>query len=725
MPMPMRSLVLLAATTCSCIVRPPSEDDPTGSSSDSTAADPSATSVGPATEASTGQPGTTTLEDPTTDATGRDTHGTTSGGSEGETTSGDGTSSEGGSESSGDTGEPLGPPCGVWFDRKTRARGLDRVWTDGMAIVAGGDIDLVESDGSGWVDHDEHDSDYQIRLVSDVWGPVGDHWLLASKQAWGEGVFHFDGTQVTADTLFPPLPGSSATIPVDLAGSGPADVWALALADCNTFECYEDPGCACNSLPSAILHYDGVGWTAAPSPGRVHRLWTDGAQAWAVGDGAGGGGLIARWDGIAWSPELEGVMPPLRAVWSPGGDEAWAAGEGGSLLHRVGGLWALVPLATTETIVALEGRSASELWALSEGGELWAFDGASWSLLVVVPQARDLGVLDTGLVVVGEDGGHWIAEIDPSTAMVTPLYTRAEDLQPWALHADHMADAVASDPASARSWRWDGTSWSATYPGLGVGFEYLVGEVDEGWGVRSTAGVGGAAVWSFNAGVGAPLPDPVGVDAYYADPVVVGGNLWVAGRTELDTHFVASREGGAWIDRTPVVPGAYGATNLSAAGGRVFVELWRLGLDAALLYHEGGIWTDIGNPGVSHPYDILATAPDELWLTGFVSQSEGQRLFHWDGASWSRADDTWPALAGEDGWWVLGAAALDDAWVVSSHFFRSEALAHWDGTSWTMVSTPPNLHGWGERQRLLLAPTTNGLFVHDGLRLWGLAECGS
>ncbi|MFV8756050.1 hypothetical protein ACNOYE_36320 [Nannocystaceae bacterium ST9] len=109
-------------------------------------------------------------------------------------------------------------------------------------------------------------------------------------------------------------------------------------------------------------------------------------------------------------------------------------------------------------------------------------------------------------------------------------------------------------------------------------------------------------------------------------------------------------------------------------------------------------------------------------MTGFSDQATGDRLFEWDGLTWHAAADLYPAIAEIDDWWFLAANAPDDLWMLSFDYFEARQLAHFDGSDWTVLPTPPTLHGWGLGPDLL-APADDGLFIHDGIRLWRYEYC--
>jgi len=129
-----------------------------------------------------------------------------------------------------------------------------------------------------------------------------------------------------------------------------------------------------------ILHFDGASWspmTGGPGP-TLRGVWGSGsADVFAVGDG-----LIAHWDGSAWSvvtPPAPSPMPVLFDVWGTGPADVWVAGEGGTLLWYDGSAWTVVPSGTTETLRALWGSASNDVYAVGDNGTILHFDGTSWT----------------------------------------------------------------------------------------------------------------------------------------------------------------------------------------------------------------------------------------------------------------------------------------------------------------------------------------------------------
>ncbi len=102
---------------------------------------------------------------------------------------------------------------------------------------------------------------------------------------------------------------------------------------------------------------------------------------WVVGDR----GAVARYPVAPLGP---GVVLPLTtqanlfAAWGVG-DQLWAAGESGTLLHFDGAEWHEEESGTSARLNALFGFSPSDVWAAGDEGTLLHFDGKTWSSIPI------------------------------------------------------------------------------------------------------------------------------------------------------------------------------------------------------------------------------------------------------------------------------------------------------------------------------------------------------
>ncbi len=141
---------------------------------------------------------------------------------------------------------------------------------------------------------------------------------------------------------------------------------------------------------------------------------------WLVGDQ----GAVARYPmsstgdgGAAASAFGRGVVLPvpshtdLRAAWGHG-EELWAAGRNGALLHFDGAEWRTEETGTRAMLNAIFGVSPNDIWAVGEAGTVLHFDGNTWSPVGVGGYSGNLKAIwgsASDDVWIGGEGGmfHW------------------------------------------------------------------------------------------------------------------------------------------------------------------------------------------------------------------------------------------------------------------------------------------------------------------------------
>ena len=135
-----------------------------------------------------------------------------------------------------------------------------------------------------------------------------------------------------------------------------------------------------------ILTYDGTTWTrVTPLTAQTLRsvaAVNGGAAVFAVGDAR----TILRSslsDLAHWNLALTLAGADLRAViGNPAGDEAFAVGTHGSILHYTGVGWSAMFSPTTADLNAIAGPSFHDLYAVGQRGVILHYDGASWQVMV-------------------------------------------------------------------------------------------------------------------------------------------------------------------------------------------------------------------------------------------------------------------------------------------------------------------------------------------------------
>jgi hypothetical protein len=216
-------------------------------------------------------------------------------------------------------------------------------------------------------------------------------------------------------------------------------------------------------------------------------------------------------------------------------------------------------------------------------------------------------------------------------------------------------------------------------------------------------------------------------------------NVWAVGLSEGDSGVTSDLpliehwNGTSWAITAGASLPAGASGQLNAIGGSGPDDLWAVGYtlsagessESLLLEHFNGTqWANVPFPTQESVCDsglsdcfldataIAASAPDDAWLAGNVSQpnATAHLLAHWNGSSWALA--TAPCLEGTavatcnpegtDLNELTGLTVLSptDAWAsgsegnVNDENFHIPYVLHWNGTAWSLVKTP-NLGGEG------------------------------
>jgi hypothetical protein len=412
----------------------------------------------------------------------------------------------------------------------------DDVWAVGYAY--GGAI--LHWDGTEWEYRGGHTWNWARHRSVWASGPE-DVWVVNDSE-WG-GLMRWTG----GDSFESVDTGSTAYLDA-VFGFSAGDVWVVG----------ED----------AILHYDGEGWTESNELGATVLLGLWGASAddlWAVGNsgvimrrtssgwsvlggeldlgydhygvvtGAGaervwaGGSNLGLWDGNTWTifelPAVGAYAYTVAGLYAEG-EQAWAAGTTGGLLHFDGSAWSVLE-ERAEGFAGMWASGATDMWFVDEYGYARHWNGDEWTeeFLGVGDLAAIHGSSGDNIFVVGTDervfhyDGDWQLVHSASQGdWLTAVWTSGPT-DTWAGGSDavlHHCDGATWDTYPTPTWQWITGIW-----GSGPDDVWAVATSAGGYGVLlhwdgvswaeevSNAGEGLGGVW------GSPAADIwlVGADA--------------------------------------------------------------------------------------------------------------------------------------------------------------------------------------------------------------------
>jgi hypothetical protein len=183
-----------------------------------------------------------------------------------------------------------------------------------------------------------------VEQLDGVWGTSPtDMWAVGRRGT----ALHYDGTAVRSS------PTGITTDLNDVWGSGPADVWAVgaqgvairfdgtswtavptgAGADLFAVTAFAPNDVWVGGRAGTLLHYDGVAFAPVALPGAdavteildLHGI--SGGDVWLSGFAMNRGGLVAHYDGTAWSAanvlNQNAGGYPARRIWDLAPDDVW------------------------------------------------------------------------------------------------------------------------------------------------------------------------------------------------------------------------------------------------------------------------------------------------------------------------------------------------------------------------------------------------------------------
>jgi len=306
----------------------------------------------------------------------------------------------------------------------------------------------------------------ELAAVSAVSGI--DAWAVGTTNAELNGVGakalidNWNGTTWTQATA-PATPGNTAYLTA-VSASSATDAWAVG----RTQENRED-------FAPLGLHWNGTAWSVSPSfatalAGQIADGVADisPTDAYATGGGLGSAntGLVAQWNGSAWSrvtvpqPSSDGLNSSLDAISANGPDDVWIVGtfedeispnffpDETYSLHWNGSTWSIVPMPLVGSsnvnaffqFNAIQVNSPTDAWAVGEQGVAGAtisstliehWNGTAWS---IVPSPSP-----------GSD------------ASLTGVTTSNAANDVWAVGSDTPTGATQ---AQTLTLNWNGTAWS-------------------------------------------------------------------------------------------------------------------------------------------------------------------------------------------------------------------------------------------------------------------------
>ncbi len=470
------------------------------------------------------------------------------------------------------------------------------------------------------------------------------------------GVYHYDGTSLSpvggtnGESVMSIAVATSGTSKTVVAGTSAGNAWVSNTTTWQksnvatngasiTAVCTTGPNEAFAAASGALFRFNGSVWTAFPSTfnqtkGDLQCPAPGQAFVWAQGT------ALLSWNGAGWT-QLPNIGRTVRlAAVSP--TEIYAAGDSGftnrNFYRYDGTTWHLI--ATSQYQQPMQFRP----WADPRGGAAYfasmlgrveMVSGTSVHPVSYGPSIRDAimtsasnaFVVGWNMFLARWNGSTWNIDAPPA-GTITTRYMNG-------VFSDGPSNAWAVGTGAAII-HWDGSRWSV----VGDSIHPAASQRDNYnavWGTAGTVWIAGGASIVRCTSVTVCSQDQVsGIDSLYGIWGTSATNAWAVGLHGKILHF----DGTQWTSTNSPV-----GNRLTRVWGSSATNVWAVG-DSALIHYDGTSWTV---PASST--EVLSNFPPNqqqqggnnsfelgLWGSGpndvYVGSSFGT-IYRWDGQEWN------------------------------------------------------------------------------------------
>ena len=248
-----------------------------------------------------------------------------------------------------------------------------------------------------------------------------------------------------------PSSGNDSRVFHGMWGVAPNDAWLVGGTAGNT---------------GLIWHWNGSRLAAREQ--RVYaaaecHLGSSASDPWAVGKG---GTVLHRVGGV-WVPVVSGVSDELWAIWGAGPDDIWSVGLSGRVIHYTSGSWSRVTSGTSQYLFGIWGAAANDIWFVGSLGTIGHYDGVSWASAssgttqdlhaIHGRSANDIWTIGNGGTIRHYDGTAWT---NSASGVSNSLYGV------W----EHGLNDIWVVGNEGTMLHYNGTAWSRSNSGTTQGF---------------------------------------------------------------------------------------------------------------------------------------------------------------------------------------------------------------------------------------------------------------
>ena len=352
-----------------------------------------------------------------------------------------------------------------------------------------------------------------------------------------------------------------------------------------------------------------IGWhRAAGTTQDILRLWgNSGNDVFAVGYE----GTILHYNGTSWSAQNSGTTQDILSVWGNSASDVFAVGGNGVILHYNGTSWSALNSGTTTWLLGVWGNSGSDLFAVDINGSILHYNGTSWlkqingDLLSGAWGSSDNDVFAVGYngTILHSNGTTWSGQSSGTTYLLNGVWGSS-------------ASDVFVVGENGTIVHYNGTSWSAQSSGTTTWLSGVWGSsgsdvfaVDESGTILHYNGTS----WSAQSS---------GTILYLSGVWGSSGNdVFAVGESGTILHY----NGTSWS-----VQSSGTAQGLSAVWGSSGSDVFAVGESGTIVHYDGTSWSAQSSGTAQNLLGVWGSSGSDVFAVG-----ESGMILHYNGTSWS------------------------------------------------------------------------------------------
>ena len=450
----------------------------------------------------------------------------------------------------------------------------------------------------------------------------------------------------------------------------------------------------------ALADYEWKWENPKPQGNSFSDVWgSSGNDVFAVGLS----GAILHYDGSEWSEMHSDATAHINSIWGSSGSDVFAV-TNDNILHYDGSEWSIMNTELPGGNYQFEeiwGSSGNDVFIVGNYGQIVHYNGSTWSEMVSNVSVGLSGIWGTSgsdVFAVGGDGT--IIHYDGSSWSIMRTGTKfLYDV--WGSSGND----VFAVGLSGTVLHYDGNDWTKIYTGT----------TNRIYGVWGTSGNDVYAVsyssyqsailhydgssWSEISSGSNSLHD------YNSIWGSSGSDVFTVGRHGAISHF----DGNTWALMTN------GSRNeLRGVWGFSNSDIYVVGAGGTILHNNGISWTEMPSGTSEYLNGVWGPSNTDIFATG----SNGV-ILRCDGSSWtSMTSGTNNEL------YAVWGNSVSDVYAVGS----SGTILHYDGVTWSSMTsnTTERLRGvWGTSQNNVYAVGDNGTILHYEGNSWSIQTVDS